>query len=395
MVSNKEILQKCKDLGIKCSTRSNISVLKEKLLNNGVDPETLKNIRKSTEDVTKNGEVSEVIIPQIVEEVMKRITQPQKPSKTKNTKDRGGKKSNKKRKRTRREISPRREESDEDQTSSSSSLSSSSSDEEPEPVKRKGKRIGKKTLSLTFSVAPAVKTKVLQGKYVPLYKLLPGFETMGQDSACVMSENGLIRLNIGDGNRERRLSKQTLDLPQMVLALMKFKELVSDDFPERVIEIDTYIANIALVACKYGGLSYWYYHAYFWDKAAEASDRGEKLNWHALDAEALHAAVAGSPPNYCDNCQSWTHHSTQCPFSLRQESQPEYGMPRNGAGKSPSISSCITKDRVRAFYKGKEICNQFNYSVCSKSRNPPCEFLHMCRFCNSYDHSIRKCHNIN
>ena len=213
--------------------------------------------------------------------------------------------------------------------------------------------------------------------------------------ASVCSDNGLIRLNVGDRNKERRLGKQTLDLPQMLLALMKFKDLISNDFPKRVGDIDTYMANIVMIASKYNGLAYWYYHIYFWDRAAEFSERGEKLNWSALDGEALHAAIAnGSPANYCDQCQSWCHHPTQCPFSLRQGSSIQVNNMHSfsGGGKSSVTSGSslsLDKDRARAFYKGKEICNKFNYSSCPKKNQ--CAFLHICRFCNRHEHPVRRC----
>ena len=84
---------------------------------------------------------------------------------------------------------------------------------------------------------------------MPLFKLLPGYESRGQDTANLLSENGMIRLNVGDGNKERKPGKQHLDVPQMLLALLKLKELVSDDFPSKSREIDMYIANIVMIHC--------------------------------------------------------------------------------------------------------------------------------------------------
>jgi len=374
MVSNEQILQKCKDLGIKCTARSNISKLKQKLTEYGVDLQTLQT--KNKETVPQIGE--------IVEEVMKRINANVIPTQN-------NKKSSTKKKRSRMvEVSDSSEESEGSNTESSSS--------EEEPPKRKKSKKGKRTSfsrtasSLRYSVAPAVKSKILQGKYVPLYKLLPGFENRGQETASVWSEDGQIRLNVGDGNKDRRLGKQTLEVAQMLIALMKYKELISADFPTRVVDIDNYMANIVMVASKYSGKAYWFYHLYFWDRAAEYSERGEELNWSALDAEALHAAIANSSSaNYCDQCQSWYHNPAQCPFSLRQESpsQESYRSP-NGAGKSTSSSTFpLLKNRARAFYKGKEICTQFNYGLCHKKNQ--CPFLHMCKYCNRHDHSIKKC----
>ena len=143
---------------------------------------------------------------------------------------------------------------------------------------------------------------MLKGEYVPLYKLLPGFEARTQELSQVVSDEGTFRLCVGDGSKERILSKQTLDLSQLLLALLKFKDIVRDSFPKKCEEIDMYIANVITIANKYQGLAYWYYHIYFWDKATEFSHRGEDLNWSVLDAEALHAAIANkSSANFCEH----------------------------------------------------------------------------------------------
>ena len=86
----------------------------------------------------------------------------------------------------------------------------------------------------------------------------------------------------------------------------------------------------------------------------------EELNWSALDAEAVHAAIANSSPaNYFDLCQSWYHVSSQCPFNLRQDSTFQgNNHPLYGAGKSLSSSLPLVKDKASAFYKVKEICVQ-------------------------------------
>eukprot|EP00111_Clytia_hemisphaerica_P017940 TCONS_00053087-protein len=306
MVSDKVIKEKCKELGIKFHAKTRISLLKQKLTNHGVDLSTLV-------EQTSN-ELNENLIPAIVEEVMKRLNHAESSS-TKDISERKSTKNGKKSKNKKRKRSL--VVSDGSSSSSSEELSSSDEEEETRTKRKKSKRtFGKSTLSLTYCVAPAVKSKLLQGKYVPLYKLLPGFDSRGQETASVLSEaGGLIQLNVGDGNKERRLGKQKLDLCQMILALLKFKELISEDFPSRARDIDMYLANVVMIANKYGGLAYWYYHLYFWDKAAELSDRGEELNWCALDAEALHAAVANNAPaNFCDNCQTWYHHTSKCPF---------------------------------------------------------------------------------
>ena len=281
------------------------------------------------------------------------------------------------------------EESGSDSGSSESWMSNEESSSSRKRTKRKRKSrstTGKPNLSLVYSISPAVKTKVLKGKFVPLFKLLPGFDAR-QESAHVITEDGSVKLNVGDGSKERRLGKQILDLGQMILALLKFKDLVLKDIPKRAQDIDDYIANIVMISNKYSGVAYWFYHLYFWDKAAEMAERGEALDWSVLDAEALHAAIANNAPaNCCDHCQSWYHPTGRCPFKLRSEQATQATSSRVSVFNSGQES--LERERGKAYYKGKQICNRYNFGDCY---DPNCKFLHMCRFCNKFDHSIGKC----
>ena len=107
------------------------------------------------------------------------------------------------------------------------------------------------------------------------------------------------------------------------------------------------------------------------------------LDWSVLDPESLHAALANnSSTNYCGLCDSWYHTSSKCPFNVRDGSSSSHydqNIPRKNA----------MNDRGKSFYKGKEICNKFNWSFCNAKDK--CSYLHVCKYCQKADHSIRAC----
>ena len=174
-------------------------------------------------------------------------------------------------------------------------------------------------------------------------------------------------------------------LQQVVMALLKYKILVSESSQIQADNIDRYLANIVMIANKYKGVAFWYYHAYFWDKAAEYREQGVGINWSVLDAEALHAALANnSCTNYCTYCHSWYHSTSTCPFNLHGgEVKPVTVV------ESSESATRGSNWRGKAYFRGKEICNKFNFSHCTAKEN--CTYLHMCRFCNKFNHGLKDC----
>ena len=215
-----------------------------------------------------------------------------------------------------------------------SSSSTSSEEEEEEDIYLEGNSMncGKKrsrrmsnasgktpSFSLAYSVSSCVKKHVLDGKFVPLFKLLPGH--MSSTSGSVVSftdEDVSIRLKAGDGMKESKLARHPLSFCQIILALLKLKDIFTTNLSSsRGLEIESYIANLCMISNKYSGLAYWNYHFYFWDKADECFKREVPLDWSVLDSEALHAAIAqSSTTNFCDLCQSWYHSPDSCPFNF-------------------------------------------------------------------------------
>ena len=164
--------------------------------------------------------------------------------------------------------------------STDSELTDSSSDDTivPAPKRKKRMRInGKKRFSrdslpqfaLSFSVPKSTKKDVLEGEFVSLYKLLPGSDGKNGDVVSTIDEDGNVRLAVSDSRKDKKLSRQPLEIQQLILALLKYKQIIGDVSERKVAHIDSYIANIILLCNKYKGLAYWYYHVYFWDKVSE------------------------------------------------------------------------------------------------------------------------------
>ena len=397
----KILIAKCKELGVTVSGKERLTSLKKKLEALGVNVRALLEASAS-QGVVVSPEVqpqpgtsfNQAQLTEVVEAVLRRL--PSGPVSESSSKEKNNKKKSKKRKQV---VVNENNDSSSSEEVNETEKSGWSSDEDtiiiPDPgpcsSKKKSKKHGKKfatpSLSLAYSVQHTVKKCVLEGKYVPLYKLLPGCQANFGSLMSVADADGSLRISMGDSVKDRKLARQPLEFPQMMLALLKFKDILQSVLSSRCKEIDSYIANLTMICNKYSGLAYWYYHVYFWDKASECSDRGVVLDWSVLDSEALHAAIASNcSANFCNLCQSWYHHPSKCPFNFRDnkafQQQPKL-FPEGDFAKSAS-----TYERTKAYYKGKEICNRYNFGTCNTE---VCHFLHMCRFCNKFDHPVRKC----
>ena len=166
-----------------------------------------------------------------------------------------------------------------------------------------------------------------------------------------------------------------LPLKNFPTAFLRYKQVVLERFPRRADELDAYLLRILNLASTYTGLAYWHYHSLFLYKAATLWDRGYKVDWSVCDPELLHAAIASQKANFCVHCQHMLHSTSQCPFSMQKESKPS----------PPSVTQPPKSNKV--YYKGEEICNNFNFGTCKLM---DCKYLHCCRFCQK-NHSVKDC----
>ena len=149
------------------------------------------------------------------------------------------------------------------------------------------------SLALSYSIPENLKKRIISGQFVPLYKLLPGYASGCTSTiSSVTEEDGSVKLRLGDSSKDRKLSRQSLTFPQVILSLLKFKVILCNCSSKSTEFIDSYVSNLTLISNKYSNTAYWAYHLYFWDKALEFVDKSISLDWSILDAESLHAAIA-------------------------------------------------------------------------------------------------------
>ena len=57
-------------------------------------------------------------------------------------------------------------------------------------------------------------------------------------------------LVLGDSGKDRRLARQTLEIQQMIMALLKYKDILTSISTRKASDIDSYIANIIMISNK-------------------------------------------------------------------------------------------------------------------------------------------------
>ena len=232
---------------------------------------------------------------------------------------------------------------------------------------------------LSYTVASSVEASVLAGRFVPVYKLLAGYRPV---SAPILNcINGSAEIRMTEGNDNRRLERQILDLGQLIIGLQKYKFMISNVYPERTGDLDRHISNVVYISVTYTGNAYFIYHSYVWSTLFGSSARFWGKNWFTLDSAALHAAIARAhAPVACDLCPSWSHAQEKCPFTERDIVAP--------ATRTPARMDALLVPSQR---KGK-MCEFFNSKQGCRMANR-CNFAHVCSFCESKLHAINSCHD--
>ena len=245
--------------------------------------------------------------------------------------------------------------------------------------------------SFCYGVPEEVIRKALAGKYVPLYKFLPGFSEReeGQAYVPIPREDGSLTFSVQLSEKDQKLGRRQLGIAEFCRAFLCYKAVICEEFPDRQKELDAYLAHILDLSSRYSGNAYWLYHTQFFRKASTQWEYGVRVNWASIDPEVLHRAISAREGNFCDHCQNHFHASLACPFTLSVDNRstsfsnsvppPSFGSPHNRTNKPEH----------RAYHKGKQICDNFNFRSCKHQKD--CKFLHICRCCQKDDHPMRKC----
>ena len=129
-------------------------------------------------------------------------------------------------------------------------------------------------LSLSYSVPEDLKRKVIEGKFIHLYKLLPDYaeQEEGHSYVPVLREDGSLEFSLKLSDKEKKLARRQLNITDFSRAFLRYKSIVCKEFPNRHDELDAYLAHILDLSSRYQGNAYWLYHnAFFMGERFETS----------------------------------------------------------------------------------------------------------------------------
>ena len=98
-------------------------------------------------------------------------------------------------------------------------------------------------LSVSCIVPEDMKCKVLGGKFVHLYKVLPGFTDQDEGQSYVPRpwEDGTLEFTVKASDRDKKLARKQLSIADFCRAFLKYKSIVCHEFPNRHDKLDTYL----------------------------------------------------------------------------------------------------------------------------------------------------------
>ena len=110
--------------------------------------------------------------------------------------------------------------------------------------------------------------------------------------------------------------ERSLTLPEFILAFNIYKKIVTKVYPQRLQELDDYMAEIVRMANSFEGLTFYEYHKQFSMNAAQLlEEEGIKIDWSVRDTELYISLFAGLSPRACAIYASVSHDTHFCPES--------------------------------------------------------------------------------
>ncbi|MGH0163873.1 UNVERIFIED_CONTAM: hypothetical protein FKN15_046051 [Acipenser sinensis] len=162
-------------------------------------------------------------------------------------------------------------------------------------------------------------------------------------------------------------------------------------------ELNQYLFLVVELSVRYGGTLFYQYHRAFSAKAAATLSADNRIvDWSRSDPDLFTRIFSGIRANACSTCASTAHSSYLCPKAAASAPQPiPHPLPSLLSSRhlAPALAP-PTRSQAQDIYGrpikfsgGRQICNNFNSSVCF---NRTCKNLHVCSFC--YDaHSRSIC----
>ncbi|CAC5419420.1 unnamed protein product [Mytilus coruscus] len=118
-----------------------------------------------------------------------------------------------------------------------------------------------------------------------------------------------------------------------------------------------------------------------------------KIDWSKRDRDILNLVTSGASINICKICNMADHTTAFCSIQTSGNYQSNFN--KNARQFEASIDSGPTSDKIdkngrpRVYFKGEEICNNFNSVKGCLRIN--CHYRHVCSKCNLSNHSLSNC----
>ena len=226
-----------------------------------------------------------------------------------------------------------------------------------------------KAKCMEYHVEQCIINEILADKYVPLFKLLKGYKQLHMGAA--INDGQLI---FTEGRANKKLESQSLPLDLLLLAMLKYIEIVKPCNAAKAADIYRHMNNVIYISAVYDNDAFFTYHNYVWSHFFGQNCIVWGGNFRDIDTSGLHASFGRTALSYCEHCANWLHKSNDCPFQVR-----------NIAGDGRRVGP-----QPRQYHH--HYCKYFNFpSGCSAAKKGlNCTHPHVCAFCGK-DHSVVRC----
>ncbi|XP_075336600.1 uncharacterized protein LOC142397143 [Odontesthes bonariensis] len=214
---------------------------------------------------------------------------------------------------------------------------------------RPGSSQGQPYVPAHAHVSARLRSKILQGQNINLVSMLLPSPVVDRQVATSSDFTAVFR------TADPRLSRD-LAIGEFVAAFGVYRDVICSVYPERRVELDSYLALTADLNLKYGRSLFYQYHKAFSSKAASVrTQSGVFLNWFVLDTELLVMLTHATP---FFSCSAVGHRSALCPTIPLSRPRP-LPQPARSTVNNPPTDRYGRKVEV---FNDKPICNNFNRS---------------------------------
>ena len=215
--------------------------------------------------------------------------------------------------------------------------------------------------------------------------LIPDYE------ASVTSYENLSGLEFLKRDRRDHRLDRALSISQFFKAFGIYKRVMSEAYPLRWTELDLYEADIGNIYEHFGDIFY-QYHVQFSKRAAAYMEKGIKVDWSKRHKDLFQLLIGGGGGgarlSYVNTVHRLIIRVLFVPLRLMSKflQMQRNHLPRSFQSRSLVV---IYMGGPRLFYKGREICNNFNSA--RNCNSPICPHRHICKKCKQPGHGEMTC----